>query len=45
MIAKGLIAMQPIEKMNNLKTRVLQAKEDDLMKVERERDEYRYNVV
>ena len=43
--AKGLIAIQLIEKMINLKTKLLQAKEDDLMKVERERDEYRYNII
>ena len=45
MIAVGLITIQLIEKMINLKTKLLQAKEDDLMKVERERDEYRYNVM
>ena len=45
MIAIGLIAIQLIEKMINLKTKLFQAKEDDLMKVERERDEYRYNVI
>ena len=45
MIAIGLIAIQLIENMIKLKTKLLQAKEDDLMKVERERDEYRYKVM